>query len=152
MASIRPARPRCSTQSRLCATNERQETGKIHHAESKKEEDKIDERCDQEILPVACDHPGIFNDPEHAAEDHVRDRGKDEVPVKPESDIGHVIGGGHQAVDEIDTDDEDDSVFDLAEDLECEIEEAQERLEAIYDALSSITGCRPDEDEEWNEE
>lgn len=49
-------------------------------------------------------------------------------------------------------DDEDDSVFDLAEDLECEIEEAQDRLEAIYDALSSITGCRPDEDEEWNEE
>lgn len=48
--------------------------------------------------------------------------------------------------------DEDDSVFDLAEDLECEIEEAQDRLEAIYDALSSITGCRPDEDEEWNEE
>ena len=48
-------------------------------------------------------------------------------------------------------DDEDNSVFDLAEDLEYEIQEAQERLEAIYEALSSITDCRPDEDEEWDE-
>ncbi len=49
-------------------------------------------------------------------------------------------------------DDEDDSVFDLAEELEDEILEAQEQLEAIYDVLSSITSCRPDEDEEWDEE
>lgn len=49
-------------------------------------------------------------------------------------------------------DDEDDSIFDLADGLESEIMQAQERLEAIYDVLSSITDCWPDPDEEYEEE
>lgn len=48
--------------------------------------------------------------------------------------------------------DDEGSIFDLADELESEIRQAQERLEAIYDILSSITDCWPDPDAEHAEE
>lgn len=48
--------------------------------------------------------------------------------------------------------DDGDSIFELADELESDIMDAQECLESIFDVLSSITECWPDPDEECEEE
>ena len=48
--------------------------------------------------------------------------------------------------------DDGDSLFELAEELESDIMNAQECLESIYDVLSSVTECWPDPDEDYEEE
>ena len=49
-------------------------------------------------------------------------------------------------------DEEDDELFDMADELEGDIMTAQDHLEKIYEVLSSITECWPDPDEEYEEE
>ena len=45
-----------------------------------------------------------------------------------------------------------DELFDMADEIEHDIMTAQERLEKIYEVLSSITDCWSDPDEEHEEE
>lgn len=67
-------------------------------------------------------------------------------------DLGRLVKKLDDITEGYDDDDEDNSVFDLAFELEDQIMEAQERLEAIYDVLSSVTDCCPDPDEDYKDD
>ena len=56
------------------------------------------------------------------------------------------------AITEGHVDQDGDELFDMADDLEHDIMTAQEHLEKIYEALSSITDCWSDPDEEYEED
>ena len=80
------------------------------HADGKREDHEVDERSDEQKSPVTGDHTGVLDDPGEPAKDDVRDRGKDESMVEPEAGTSHKGRGRHPAVEEIDADNEDDSV------------------------------------------
>ena len=56
------------------------------------------------------------------------------------------------AITEGAVDEEGDELFDMVDELQSDIMNAQEHLEKIYDVLESIIECYPDTDDEYDEE
>ena len=57
-----------------------------------------------------------------------------------------------EAITEGAVDEEGDELFDMAEELQSDIMDAQEHLEKIYDVLESIFECYPDPDDDCDDE